>query len=98
MLFATELTNECALYLITRLTPRAHPHGADLPQIILTQRASLLLLYFSFLTLSFFSFFSFLFFPTSLLATLSNLHLASYISSKSTIKYQLPKYNQISAN
>lgn len=27
MLFATELTNECTLYLITRLTPRAHPHG-----------------------------------------------------------------------
>lgn len=26
MLFATELTNERTLYLITRLTPRAHPH------------------------------------------------------------------------
>ena len=61
MLFATELTNECTLYLITRLTPRAHPHGADPPQIILTQRASLLLLYFSFLTLSFLFFFSHLF-------------------------------------
>lgn len=27
MLFATEPTNECTLYLITRLTPRVHPHG-----------------------------------------------------------------------
>lgn len=55
MLFATDLTNERTLYLITRLTPRAHPRP-DPPRIILASNVSLLLLsIFSFLTLSFFS-------------------------------------------
>lgn len=62
MLFATDLTNERTLYLITRLTPRAHPRP-DPPRIIFASNVSLLLLsIFSFLTLSFFSpslFFSF---------------------------------------
>lgn len=55
MLFATDLTNERTLYLITRLTPRAHP-PPDPPRIIFASNVSLLLLsIFSFLTLSFFS-------------------------------------------
>lgn len=56
MLFATDLTNERTLYLITRLTPRAHPpRWTHLGSFLLRRNISLLLLsIFSFLTLSFF--------------------------------------------